>query len=158
MYGGLNDNSSSGYNEGSGQVGLIDVNFQYTVGVNVAGDRIEVTDDQTNLSNVGTLTALSGQTAGFVGNGVNDSLFSFFDKGDNNDLSFIFDNDGHRLNGHPAYDPTTTYVGRGWVDFDGASGSPRDFLFTATLVPEPSSLLIWAGAGLAFAGIRRRNK
>jgi hypothetical protein len=102
------------------------------------------------------LTALSGQTDGF---GISDSLFSFFDKGDNSGLSFIFDNDGHRLNGHPGYDPTTTYVGRGWVDFDGgASGSPRDFLFTATLVPEPSSLLIWAGAGLAFAGIRRRNK
>ena len=147
MYGGLND--GNGYD--ANYVGQVDLNYSYTVDVSIVGDRIEVTDDNSNAvgGNMGTLTAVAGQEW-FQGD------FELFDKGDmnNNDLSFIFDNDGHRLDNHPSYDQTATYVGRGWQEGAGT----RDFLFTATLVPEPSSMLIWAGAGLAFAGLRRRNK
>lgn len=71
---------------------------------------------------------------------------------------FIFDTDGHRLGGHPSYDPDTTFSGRGWVQKNPGA---NDFLFTGELVstmPLPSSaLLVLGGFGGLFA-MKRRKK
>lgn len=60
---------------------------------------------------------------------------------------FIFDDDGHRLPGD------TGWVGRGWLKGDGTN----DFLVTATVVPVPAALWLFAPALLGLAGLRRRS-
>ncbi len=68
--------------------------------------------------------------------------------------AFIFDNDGHRLDG----DPGIGWVGRGWVE---GSGHSNDFLITATpeMAPVPLPGAIWMmGAGLlGLFGVTRRK-
>lgn len=63
---------------------------------------------------------------------------------------FIFDNDGHRLEGSPG----TGWVGRGW--FVGEGGS-NDFLVTATPVPLPGAIWMMGAGLLGLLGVRRRS-
>ncbi len=64
--------------------------------------------------------------------------------------AFIFDNDGHRLDGNPG----EGWVGRGWVE---GSGSSNDFLVTASPVPLPGAIWMMGAALLGLLGGSRRK-
>lgn len=61
---------------------------------------------------------------------------------------FIFDNDGHRLDGD------TGWVGRGWLQGDGVS---NDFLVTAAPVPLPGAFWLMGAGLIGVFGAGRRT-
>jgi hypothetical protein len=120
--------------------GLYEVHFEYTIGVELApGDDDLIVDAPTN-SNFGTIKTPLGDT------------FDLNDKSDGN-FTFRFGDDEDD-NGHRGYDGIS---GWGWLGINGNSflDGEDDFIFTATFIPEPSSLLL-SLVGAALAAHRRR--
>jgi hypothetical protein len=120
--------------------GLYSFNFVYNVGVanHPSDDDIWVVAD---LQNFGSITTPTGDVIPLVDK--SDGNYSFRLGDENNDL-------GHRgFNG---------ISGWGWLNH-GPVGSPHvsasDWLFTATLVPAPSTLAL-VGLGGVLVGRRRR--
>jgi hypothetical protein len=144
LFGGVDTGVTYGF--GAGAYAL---DFSYAM--NVSPDGTGWVVDPADPLNSGTLTVLAGNTDLTTG-----TVFTFFGEVTEGGPIFIFLNDGHRLGGHPEWDPETTWVGRGWHNTDPAVGGTHDFLFVGELIPAPGSALLLVGGGL-FAGARRRR-
>ena len=142
IFGGVHD-GMGGY-VGGGQAYAID--FTYATDVNTTASGYKVLGVN-NVLNTGTLTALDAM--GMPESGP-ESVFTVTDD-DNN--SFIFQSDGHRLAGD-----SSSWVGRGWLTMDDSganTGGTQDWLFTATVIPAPGAAALFA-LGLGVATRRRR--
>ena len=118
------------------------IDFTYEANVIDSGGGWKVTGID-NTSNIGTLTK--------VGSNDPDDLFTIVDD-DNN--SFLFKPDGHRLSGD-----SSTWVGRGWLttnlNGNNVSGT-QDWLFVGQEIPEPGTLAL-LGLGATMLIRRRKN-
>ncbi len=127
--------------------GVYQFDFLYSFGVGqVPGDDDLWASPQQDLMNKGTLIApvsAGGHTFNLVDKGLAMHGFTFRFGDENNDL-------GHR--GHAGTS------GWGWLEIDGAmnGNATRDWLFTAILIPEPSTALL-AVVGLGVMLRRRRT-
>ncbi|MCA9243143.1 MAG: PEP-CTERM sorting domain-containing protein [Phycisphaerales bacterium] len=120
--------------------GVYTIDFLYDIGVQgVAGDD-DVEVDAATGSNFGTIMTPLGDTFSLNDVSAGANTFRFGDE--DNDL-------GHR--------GFSGISGWGWLAIDGTrfSQGADDWLFTAELVPEPSSFAL---IGLAFAGLIRRRR
>ncbi|MCB9838917.1 MAG: hypothetical protein H6813_06220 [Phycisphaeraceae bacterium] len=144
LYGGVDTGSGYGYGEGA-------FALDYTYAVSVMADGSGWVVNSEDPMNSGTLTVLPGNA-----NLTSGTVFNFFGRVTEGGPIFVFKNDGHRLGGHPEFDPLTTWVGRGWHETDTLSGSTHDFLFVGELIPAPGAGMLLVGGGL-IAGTRRRR-
>ncbi len=128
--------------------GLYSVDFLYNVGVGpVPGDDDVWVVNAANNINKGSITPLTAghpqqNTATILGDVRNGSGMSFRLGDENNDL------------GHRGYNGIS---GWGWLSVNGNNhaGSANDFLFTAVLIPEPTTLAL---AAFGLVGLIRRRR
>lgn len=142
VYGGEAPGSTLAFGEGAY---MLDFTYTTYVATSPTGWRV----DPESLNNSGTLTALAEN------NGVADgAVFDFTDKAQSTGESFLFQQDEHRLGGHPQFGQDF-WVGRGWIK-EGSIAGTHDFLFLGEMIPLPGGAVM-AGAGLLVLGTRRRR-
>ena len=142
LYGGVDTGDSYGFGEGA-------YALDFTYAMHVMPDGTGWIVDSSDPLNGGTLTALAGNADVAEG-----EVFSFTGQAANGPI-FLFNQDGHRLDNHPEFDPDEVWVGRGWFNMPGVSGT-QDFLFVGTLIPAPGSVILLAAGGALGATRRRR--
>ena len=130
-----------------------------SAGATISGS-LERNDDGTFWNATYNLTGLvSDGAGGFTATGGSGSVDEIGGLGrsisltgetfQNSDIVFIFANDGHRLDG------STGYVGRGWLL---PTGSTDDWLVTATQIPLPGAIWMFASClGLLFGRTLKKS-
>ncbi len=145
LYGGVKSGPGLGFGEGA-----YALDFTYNMNVSANGTGWKV--DPNHPSNKGSLTSL-GNAQVAIG-----TVMEFSDKDGNENHSFQFLQDDHRLGNYPAFANKGYWVGRGWFMNAQMTAGTHDFLFLGVeLIPLPSPVGL-ASAGLfALAAVRRRR-
>jgi hypothetical protein len=145
LYGGVKSGGGVGY--GAGAYAL---DFTYNMNVSAVGTGWKV--DPNHPTNAGTLTSL-GNAQVAAG-----TVFNFSDKDGNENHSFQFVQDDHRLGNHPSYANQGYWVGRGWFMNSQMTPGTHDFLFLGVeLIPLPSPVGMATAGLFALAAVRRRR-
>lgn len=145
------------YSTDPDEAGIWDFDFRYRANVMATNPTDEnllevLVSQKDGAQNNGSL-ALQGST----------SAYTFYEDPSpgNPSGTFEFRPDGHRLG------PNGTilagdmrFVGRGWLGYDAdnfsGSAGTQDWIFTAQVIPEPSSALLLGLGGIALLSRRRR--
>ncbi len=145
LFGGVKSGVGLGF--GAGAYAL---DFTYNANVVANGTGWKV--DPNHVSNKGTLTSL-GNADVAVG-----TVFEFSDKDGNENHSFKFLQDEHRLSGHNDFKNKGFWVGRGWLMNDQMTAGTHDFLFLGvTLIPLPTPVGLASVGLFGLAAVRRRR-
>ena len=147
-YGGEDNNNNASPGYVSGTTAVWDIHFEYTIGISQPGDAGGVDDLYVNADgmNFGTISSPLGS-------------YSLEDKADNW-LSFQL-GDTANGSGHRGFSGIS---GWGWVNYgddcvnDTCSHvRASDWLFTATLVPVPAAVWLFASGLLGLVSVARRD-
>lgn len=145
LYGGVKSGPGLGF--GAGAYAL---DFTYNMNVSAVGTGWKV--DPNHPTNKGTLTSL-GNAQVALG-----TVMEFSDKDGNENHSFKFLQDNHRLGAYPAYNNQGYWVGRGWFMNSQMTAGTHDFLFLGTeLIPLPNPIGMASAGLLGLVAIRRRR-
>lgn len=145
LYGGVKAGAGLGFGEGA-----YALDFTYNMNVSANGTGWKV--DPNHPSNKGTLTSL-GNAQVAVG-----TVMEFADKDGNENHSFQFVQDNHRLGNYPAFFNQGFWVGRGWFMNGQMTAGTHDFLFLGVeLIPLPSPVGMATAGLFALAAVRRRR-
>lgn len=108
-----------------------------------------------NATGSGTLKVLDGDVDNNGTSATDNRVVNMGTKADGNNIfNFRLLNQLRNNNGGP-YGPGIE--GEGWVTYDSTTSGTHDWLFTAKLVPEPMTIVVWAGLGVAGCVLIRRR-